>query len=151
MIDHALVLNGYHFDETRMFAIDTMPADAMKACRAAIDIHDTVLEAARPGVRLGALFDLSVARAEALGVSKTYLGPPGYKVSFVAHGIGLELVEPPIISAGSEVRLEPGMVFALEPKMISEGRFTAGIESVFTVTETGCRLMSRTPVEIFIC
>ncbi|MBW2284626.1 MAG: M24 family metallopeptidase, partial [Deltaproteobacteria bacterium] len=48
-------------------------------------------------------------------------------------------------------RAEPGMVFALEPKMVFDDRFTAGIESVFTVTETGHRLIRRTPVEIFIC
>ena len=90
-------------------------------------------------------------RAGALGVSEAYLGPPGYKVSFVGHGIGLELVEHPVIAAGSRVRAEPGMVFALEPKMVFDGRFTAGIESVFTVTETGGRLISRTPLEIFIC
>jgi len=150
MIDFALIMNGYHMDETRMFSIGPMPKDPDRACRAAIDIHDRVLEAVRPGVRLGDLFRIAEARAEALGVSHAYLGPPGYKVSFIGHGIGLELVEPPIIAAGSDVPLEPGMVFALEPKMVFEGRFTAGIESVFTVTESGHRLLSRTPAEVFV-
>jgi Xaa-Pro aminopeptidase len=42
------------------------------------------------------------------------------------------------------------MTFALEPKLVFEGEFAAGIESVFVVTEKGGRLISKTPVEIFI-
>jgi len=43
------------------------------------------------------------------------------------------------------------MVFALEPKLVYENEFAAGVESVFLVTETGGRLISRVPVEIFVC
>jgi Xaa-Pro aminopeptidase len=43
------------------------------------------------------------------------------------------------------------MVFALEPKFVYENEFCAGIESVFRVTETGARLISGVPVEVFIC
>ena len=74
-----------------------------------------------------------------------------FKVSFIGHGIGLELEEPPIIAGNRKDRLEPGMVFALEPKLVYENEFCAGIESVFLVTETGVRLISKVPVEVFIC
>jgi Xaa-Pro aminopeptidase len=43
------------------------------------------------------------------------------------------------------------MTFALEPKMVFQNRFAAGIESVFQVTQTGVRLISKVPVEIMIC
>jgi len=33
------------------------------------------------------------------------------------------------------------MFFALEPKMVFANEYSAGIESVFTVTETGARLI----------
>jgi Xaa-Pro aminopeptidase len=72
-------------------------------------------------------------------------------VSFIGHGIGIELVEPPIIARGRQTPLEAGMVLALEPKMVYENEFAAGVESVFVVTETGGRLISKVPVEIFIC
>lgn len=149
MVDFNCVLNGYHFDETRMFSIGEMNKKALDASRAAIEIHDAVLREARPGARVDQLFRLSVSEAKALGYEEAYLGPPGYKVSFIGHGIGLELVEPPIIAEGRKDLLEPGMIFALEPKMVFEDEFAAGIESVFLVTETGNRLISRTPVEIF--
>ncbi len=151
MIDLGSVLNGYHMDETRMFAIESMPGRAMDACRAAIEIHNAVLEIAKPDISLDELFLHSVETAKSLGYSEPYLGPPGHEVSFVGHGIGLELIEFPIIAGGKKERLEPGMTFALEPKMVFENEFSAGIESVFLVTETGARLISKMPLEIFIC
>jgi len=151
MVDLGTVLNGYHTDETRMFAIGNMPDRAMKACQASIEIHDKVLEHVKPGVVVSELFNLSVSEAGALGYAREYLGPEGYKVTFIGHGIGLELTEHPVIARDRDYVLEPGMIFSLEPKMVFENEFSAGIESVFLVTETGYRMISRVPVEIFIC
>ncbi|MBN1628005.1 MAG: aminopeptidase P family protein [Deltaproteobacteria bacterium] len=151
MIDLGTVLNGYHMDETRMYAMGRMPDRAMKACRASIEIHDTVLENVKPGVSVSELFNISVSKAKSLGYKEQYLGPEGYKVSFIGHGIGLELVEHPIIARDRDYRLEPGMTFSLEPKMVFENEFSAGIESVFVVTETGHRMISKVPADIFVC
>jgi Xaa-Pro dipeptidase len=151
MVDLGSVLNGYHLDETRMFAMNAMPDKAMQTCRAAIEIHNKILEKAKPGATLGELFDLSVRLAEKLGFSHSYLGAPGHKVSFIGHGIGLEIIEPFIIARNRDDQLEPGMTFALEPKFVCENEFTAGIESVFVVTENGSRLISKVPVEVFVC
>jgi len=151
LVDLGSVLNGYHLDETRMFAIGSMPDKAMRTCRAAIEIHNRILEKATPGAILGDLFDFSVRLAEKLGFSESYLGAPGHKVSFIGHGIGLEIVEPPIIARNRSDRLEPGMVFALEPKFVCENEFSAGVESVFVVTENGSRLISKVPMEVFVC
>jgi len=151
MVDFGTVLNGYHMDETRMLSIGPLPKEADAACRAAIDIQQTVVAAVQPGVTMDALFNLAVRTAESLGYAEQFLGPPGRKTSFIGHGVGLELVEPPIMARGKKEKLEPGMVLAIEPKLVFEDRFGAGIESVITVTETGSRLLSRVPVEIFIC
>jgi Xaa-Pro dipeptidase len=86
-----------------------------------------------------------------LGYKESYLGIPGHQVSFVGHGIGYELIERPIIAQAKEDLLLPGMTFALEPKFVFADDFSAGIESVFLVTDTGTRLISKTPVEVFIC
>jgi Xaa-Pro aminopeptidase len=151
MIDFTSVLNGYHLDETRMFAIETMPDRAMRACQATIHIHNAVLEKVKPGMTGVELFEISTSEAKSLGYEEQYLGPPGYKVTFIGHGMGLELIEPPIVADGKEDPLEPGMTFALEPKMVFKDEFAAGIESVLLVTDSGCRLISQVPVEIFIC
>ena len=151
MIDLGTVLNGYHMDETRMFAIGSMPHKALKACEASIDIHNEVLANVKPGIPVSELYHIAVSKADSLGYASQFLGPEGHKVIFVGHGIGLELVENPIIAKDKESRLESGMIFSLEPKMVFENEFAAGIESVFLVTERGCRLISKVPIEIFIC
>ncbi|EFK06567.1 peptidase, M24 family [delta proteobacterium NaphS2] len=150
LIDLGFIFNGYHMDETRMFAIDSMPPKALKACMATIEIHDAILEAAKPGLPINKLFKISVQKANDLGYGETYLGPPGYKVSFVGHGIGLDLVEKPIISARNEDLLQSGMTLCIEPKINFINEFGAGIESVFTITETGSRMISRVPKKVFI-
>lgn len=151
MVDFCTVLNGYHVDETRMFSIGALKDIEHNACQASIDIHNALLEKVKPDVTMEELYHESVTMAESLGYAKEFLGPPGNKVTFIGHGVGLEIVEPPFIARGKKDLLKPGMTFALEPKMVFENRFTAGIESVFTVTETGSRLLSRIPVDIFIC
>ena len=151
MVDLGSVLNGYHMDETRMFAIGSMPKRAMDVSLAAIEIHDSVMDKAKPGITVRELFEHSVKLATSLGQEATYLGTPGHKVSFIGHGIGLELIEPHILARNRNHQLEAGMTFALEPKMVYENEFSAGVESVFLVTESGSRLISKVPVEVFVC
>jgi Xaa-Pro aminopeptidase len=151
MVDLGSVKNGYHMDETRMYAIDSMPAKAIDACRAAIEIHDSVLDKAAPGVTADELFEHAVAGADALGYRDSFLGLPGHQVSFIGHGIGIELIEPPIIARGKRTPLQTGMTLALEPKFVFANEFCVGIESVFEVTHSGARLISRVPVDFFVC
>ncbi len=151
LVDFGSVKNGYHLDEARMFAVGGMPEEAMAACRAAIALHDRLIAAAHPGVTGAALFEQAVAFAAAMGYQESFLGPPGHQVRFVGHGIGLELVEPPFLARGHETPLEEDMVLALEPKFVFKDRFAAGVESVFRVTPDGGRLVSRIPVEVFLC
>ena len=89
--------------------------------------------------------------ARARGYEAEYLGAPGHKVTFIGHGIGLELIEPYIMARNRNQPLEPGMTFALEPKLVYKNEFSAGVESVFLVTETGSRLISKVPIEVFVC
>jgi len=149
MVDFAVQMGGYHMDETRMFALGRISSKAEDACKAAMEIHDRAVEGVEPGRTPEEIFRIALDAARKLGYGETYLGPPNSRVRFLGHGIGLELVEAPLIAPGRRDLLAPGMTFALEPKMVFEGEFAAGVESVVAVTETGCRMISRVPVEVF--
>jgi Xaa-Pro aminopeptidase len=151
MVDFGSVMNGYHLDETRMFALNSMPPKAMSASRAAIEIQQALMEQTLPGAVCGELFDVALSAAQKSGLADAFLGPPGHKVHFVGHGVGAELVEPPFIARNKKDRLEAGMTLALEPKFVFEGEFAAGIESVVQVTGQGGRPISKTPVKVFLC
>jgi Xaa-Pro aminopeptidase len=143
MVDFGSVMNGYHMDETRMFAIDRMPEPALRISRAAIELHQAALENARPGTPVGALFDLVERMACSLGLEDSFLGPPGRKVSFIGHGIGLELIEPPIIARGKNTPLEAGMVISVETTMLHPRRGYIKLEDTVAVTAGGYELFGE--------
>lgn len=100
---------------------------------------------------MGELFDSAVKAAAKMGYAREYLGLPHLKSRFVGHGIGLELVENPILAKDSSTQIRPGMVFAVEPKFIFKNLFAAGIESVIQITDRGSRFLSQTKNKIFCC
>ena len=87
--------------------------------------------------------------AEDLGYGDHYLGPPGLQTRFVAHGIGLELNEPPFLAEGHAYPLEAGMTLAVEPKMVFPGEGSAGIENTVVVTRDGCEILTPLGQDIF--
>ncbi len=151
LIDIGSVLKGYHMDETRMFAISSMPEEAKKASYAAMEIINSLVSYMKPGILMSDVYHKSVQLAESLGFGTEFLGLPGYKSMFIGHGIGLEVIENPIISKGNHKALETGMVLSLEPKMVFKNKFAAGIESVVYIKEQGAEFLSTTEQSVFIC
>ena len=76
------------------------------------------------------------------------MGPRGHKTSFIGHGIGLELNEPPFIADGHDYPLEEGMTFALEPKMVFVGEGAVGTENTYLVTARGVRKLTPAPEDL---
>lgn len=150
LMDLGTMVNGYHIDETRMLALGNMPGPAEKAGLAALDILEHVKDFMKPAVRCADVFETAVRRANQLGLGHGFLGLPDLKSRFIGHGVGLELVEAPMLAKGRTDLLEPGMVMAVEPKFIFEGRFAAGVESVILITETGSRFLSLTGNRMFV-
>ncbi len=149
LVDFGTCYHGYQADETRMFSIGKMKQkfiDAYKACR---EIHDAVLEEARPGADCEAIFLNTLKLAEKLGYKESYLGPPGLQTRFIGHGIGLELNELPFIAQGQSYPLEEGMTFAVEPKIVFPGEGSAGIENTVVVTKKGCEVLTPVEQEVF--
>ncbi len=142
MVDFGICLRGYQVDETRMFCIGTMPKRYRDLYRAIIRVQHAILEATRPGIRGKDLFEIGLETAEREGISDIYLGPPGNKVSFVGHGIGLEINDPPFIAKRDETPLSEGMTFALEPKLVLKDEAAIGIEDTVVVTRDGIRRLT---------
>jgi Xaa-Pro aminopeptidase len=149
LVDFGTCYHGYQADETRMFSIGKMNRKFIDAYNACKEVHDTVLEAARPGADCETIFMKSLRVAEKLGYKDSYLGPPGLQTRFVAHGIGLELNELPFIAQGQSYPLEEGMTFSVEPKIVFPGEGSVGLENTVVVTENGCEILTPLEHEIF--
>ena len=48
------------------------------------------------------------------------------------------------------MRLEPGMVFAFEPKVVFPGEGAVGIENTFYLTESGLKKLTFSPDDLVI-
>lgn len=137
LIDPAFVFDGYSVDVTRTFCMGELPARLAAAYDAARAIHDALAAAARPGVTGADLWALARGMADESGFGGNFMGA----VSFVGHGIGIEIDELPVIAPGQATPLAEGMAICLEPKFVfPEG--AVGLENTFAVTATGLeRLM----------
>ena len=72
------------------------------------------------------------------------------QVSFVGHGVGIELDEIPHLARGSNATLQAGMTLALEPKIVFPGRGIVGVEDTILVTEGDPECLTFTPREIVV-
>jgi Xaa-Pro aminopeptidase len=71
-------------------------------------------------------------------------------VSFIAHGVGLELDEYPFITARFPFPLEENVVLAFEPKFFLPGIGMIGQEDTGVITATGVEWLTQCPREIKI-
>lgn len=67
---------------------------------------------------------------------------------FIGHGIGLNMVEAPVMATYSQETLSPGMVLALEPCITSRyGWFN--MERMILITDDGFELLSNAPIDLY--
>jgi Xaa-Pro dipeptidase len=150
LVDYLFAPDGYIIDQTRIFAIGSLPADLVYAHQAMLAVQAAVMAAARPGVPAGQLWEVAEATADEHGLVDHFMGYGSDRVRFVGHGVGLELDELPVLAAGQDQVLEAGMVIALEPKAIFPGRGVMGIENTCVVTESGLERLTLFSDELVI-
>lgn len=146
-IDHASVSGGYVVDQARTFYVGEPPAEFVKIHKVALAIQEAVVSEARVGSRCESLYDIAVRMAEEAELEEGFMGYP-HPVSFVGHGVGLELDELPVLGRGSPHELQEGMVIAVEPKFIIPEKGLAGIENSFVVTRGGLQRLTLFDDEI---
>ena len=129
--DFGCVVDGYHSDMTRTFAIGEIDAKSK-------EIYEIVKTAQR--MALSAL-KIGVSGKALDAVARDYIKSCGYGEAFghgLGHGFGLEIHEPPRASFASEDILTSGMTVTVEPGIYVEGKCGVRIEDCCVVTEEGC-------------
>jgi Xaa-Pro dipeptidase len=143
IVDFAGCFDGYLVDQTRVFALGGLPDKLCKGYEDMLKVQERMMVLAPQRPTWGALYDECVALAVELGYADHFMGTKGAQVSFIGHGIGIEIDEYPFIARGfTDMTLEPGMVWAFEPKLVFPGEGAVGIENTFVLTEEGVKQLT---------
>ncbi len=145
LIDFAGAHEGYLADQTRTYSLGPLPRYLEEPYEAAREILHRVAAEARPGVTGARLYEKAM---ELAGDREGFMGWGAERVSFVGHGIGLEIDELPLLARGWDEPLEAGMVFALEPKFVFPEVGAVGIENSYLVTGSGVERLTSAPEEL---
>ena len=143
VIDVGARFEGFPSDMTRMAVLGQEPAGYG-------EIHDIVnqaveaaLAAARPGVMAK---EVDAAARNVI----TNAGYGDYFVHRTGHGLGIEVHEPPYITATSETVLDEGMVFSIEPGIYLPGRFGIRLEEIVILRVDGPEILSGLSRDVFV-
>ena len=136
MVDMAGNYTAYMTDMTRVFSYGTLPEIAYKVHTLSIDMHNWLMDNGKPGLACSTIYNHTVEMAEQAGFSSNFMGTL-QQAKFVGHGVGIEINELPVLMGRSKDLLQPGMVFAFEPKFVLPGIGAVGNENTFLVTDSG--------------
>lgn len=116
-LDVTLIKDGYHGDSSRMFYVGEPSIQAKRLCEITYECMWHGIDAIKPGRHLGDIGHAIQTHAEKNGFSVVR--------EFCGHGIGKTFHEDPQVlhygKPGTGPKLEPGMVFTIEP-MINAGK-----------------------------
>ena len=146
MVDMGGNFYGYMCDMSRVYSIGKLSEQAYAAHQTCLEIQEAVSSMAKPGVICEDLYNKAIEMVTKAGFADYFMGV-GQKAKF-GHGIGLEINEAPVIAPRIRQELEPGMVFALEPKIVLPGVGPLGIENSWVVTAEGLEKLTTAPEEI---
>uniref|UniRef100_A0A7C3WQS1 Aminopeptidase P family protein n=1 Tax=Desulfobacca acetoxidans TaxID=60893 RepID=A0A7C3WQS1_9BACT len=149
-IDMAACVNGYVADMTRMYALRDLPKVAWQAYDFILELFQVFESEARPGVLPSDIYRLLWEKVKQHGYGEYFMGRGADRVSFLGHGVGLELDEFPLISARFPYPLEPGMVLAFEPKLFLPEIGMVGLEDTGCLTPQGVDWLTRSSRDIII-
>lgn len=149
-IDTMLNYQGYLNDQTRNFSIGVPPRRLAEVYRFVQEIHCRFREAAKAGAITGELYSLVWRWVEEAGLAAWFMGHGRGRVSFIGHGLGIEVDEFPFIAQGQKLALQSGMTFAFEPKFIIPELGITGLENTYLVTTEGLESLNDATEELVI-
>ena len=150
MVDIVGGYGGYIADQTRVYVPGEPARDLRDAHRFVLDLMRDIEGMLRPGRACSEIYRFALERVVDSPYARHFMGVGDSQVRFVGHGVGLELDELPVLAAGFDLPLEPGMTIAVEPKIFFPDRGGVGIEDTYLITETGCERLTSFAEDIHV-
>src|SRR6266513_3134618 len=136
LIDCGCRVGGYTSDITRTTWFGDHPSDEFRRVFNVVhDAQTAAMELGRPGTPCE-----EMDRAARKVITAAGYGP--FFTHRLGHGLGMDGHEPEYIVEGNTTRLEPGMVFTIEPGIYQLGKFGVRIEDDCVMTDNGVEVLS---------
>ena len=134
--------DGYHTDKTVVYyygdlAKDEQSKHLMEAQQRCLELEQEVVRLMVPGEPIENLYLRTMDKFDNIYGDAFMNGG-----KFLGHSIGLFMDEAPAIAKGFKQPLQPGMTFAVEPKIALPGLGMVGTENTYVVTENGARSLT---------
>ncbi len=143
LFDVGCIKDGYCADMTRTFYYKYATEEQRKIYEIVRKANETAEAKVRPGVDLHELDS----------AARMLIAEAGYGPNFthrLGHFIGLDVHEYGDVSAVSDWKAAPGMIFSIEPGIYLPGNTGVRVEDLVLVTEDGCEILNHYPKELQI-
>ena len=142
-IDCNAIYRNYLSDVGRNAVLGRPSVKVEKYCQALVTGLDALEQTVRPDVKLSELFEKAVTTVRRSGI-------PHYERQNVGHSIGLQVVEPPVITPDNDIRLQENMVIAIEMPYYEIGFGSFNPEETILVTKEGSERLTRTENKLYV-
>lgn len=138
LIDTGARIHGYPSDMTRVGFLGSAP-EGFGQIHSILDrAVAAAIKAARPGARASDVDKAARDVITAAGYGPNFLHRTG-------HGLGIDIHEPPYITATADTVLEDGMVFSIEPGIYLQGQYGLRLEDIVIIRNGQAEILSDMP------
>jgi Xaa-Pro aminopeptidase len=148
MADLVFGYNGYLIDKARTFAIGKLPSELIDTHKFILELNQKIEDLLSPGADCAHIYEKIMDRVQNSPYKEYFMGSGGNQVKFIAHSLGLEIDELPVIAQGFHFELKPGITLAVEPKIFFPDKGGVGIENTYVVKEKGAEKLTVFPENI---
>jgi Xaa-Pro dipeptidase len=149
MVDICGGYAGYISDGSRTYSVGPVSQQMRDTYQYILELNSWIEDQLRPGNVPSRIYDAILDRVSKTSFASHFMGAGENQVRFVAHSVGLELDEIPVIAPKFDTPLEPGVVLAVEPKVFYPGLGGVGVENTYLITDGACERLTVCPMEIF--
>jgi Xaa-Pro aminopeptidase len=150
VVDIPTLHRGYHSDQSRTYVIGKAPDACRELYQGMREIADRTIAQLRPGVTCNDVYEMTFSIAREINLEPFFLKLGGHPepLSFVGHGVGLEVNELPLLSKGNPDVIQAGTVVTLEIEMWKSQTEVVKLEDTIAVHSEGAELLTISPREL---
>lgn len=149
MVDVVGGYAGYIADGSRTYSVGPVSQQMKDTHKYILELNGFIEEQLKPGGIPSEIYANIQERVAKTDFAPHFMGAGENQVRFVAHSVGLELDEVPVIAPKFDEPIQAGVVFAVEPKVFYPGLGGVGIENTYVINERGCERLTTCAQEIY--